>query len=271
MTDDLGDIIQYYDSHKEAEDQRLERHRLEHELTWRYFNKYLPPEGSILEIGAATGRYTVDLAKKGHPVTAVDMSVALLNECRKRVAEAGLNEKVQFVLADARDLGQVIPEKFDVVLLMGPLYHLVVEADRKLALKQAHDRLRERGMLFSSFISRFGILGELMRNTPEWIENQAEVRSVLAEGKDPGDHPHGGFRGYFARTHEAIALHEGAGFETVVLAGVEPGISADDESYNRLEGRQRELWLDLLYEVSTEPSIVGASRHLLYVGRKRNA
>jgi hypothetical protein len=53
-----------------------------------------------------------------------------------------------------------------------------------------------------------------------------------------------------------------------VLAGVEPGISADDESYNRLEGVQRRLWLDLLDEISTEPSILGASRHLLYVGRK---
>jgi hypothetical protein len=49
---------------------------------------------------------------------------------------------------------------------------------------------------------------------------------------------------------------------------VEPAISADDESYNRLEGQQRQLWLDLLYEISAEGSIVGASRHLLYVGRK---
>jgi hypothetical protein len=30
----------------------------------------------------------------------------------------------------------------------------------------------------------------------------------------------------------------------------------------------RELWLDLLQEVGAEASILGASRHLLYVGRK---
>ncbi len=63
-------------------------------------------------------------------------------------------------------------------------------------------------------------------------------------------------------------MHASAGFETITLAAVEPAISADDESYNRLEGRQRELWLDLLYEISTEKSILGASRHMLYVGRK---
>lgn len=52
-------------------------------------------------------------------------------------------------------------------------------------------------------------------------------------------------------------------------AAVEPAISADDESYNNLEGKQRQLWLDLLYELSTESSMISASKHLLYVGRKK--
>jgi hypothetical protein len=49
----------------------------------------------------------------------------------------------------------------------------------------------------------------------------------------------------------------------------EYAISADDESYNRLQGEERRAWLDLLYAVSAEPSIVGASRHLLYIGQNR--
>jgi len=58
------------------------------------------------------------------------------------------------------------------------------------------------------------------------------------------------------------------GFQTLILAGIEPGISADDESYNRLEGKRRQLWLDLLFRISTVPSTLGASRHLLYIGQK---
>jgi hypothetical protein len=54
------------------------------------------------------------------------------------------------------------------------------------------------------------------------------------------------------------------------VVGVEPAISADDESYNKLQGKQRQQWLDLLVEISTEKSIIGASRHLLYIGRKRS-
>ncbi len=269
MIDDVNDIAAYYNSDPEREHCRLEQHQLEYDLTWRYLNQYLPSKGSILEIGAGTGRYTLELARRGYSVTAVDMSAALIEECRKRIVEEGLDKQVRLVVADARDLSQVGEKDFDVILLMGPLYHLVVENDRKAALKEAFDRLRKGGILFSAFISRYGILSDLIKNVPGWIEGQAEVRSVLEEGKSPDDYPRGGFRGYFTQISEIAPLHEALGFETIKVAGVEPAISADDESYNKLEGKQRSLWLDLLVEISTEKTILGASRHLLYIGRKK--
>ncbi len=268
MIDDISDIATYYTTNMEAEHTRLERHPLELELTWRYLNRYLPPQGKILEVGAATGRYTVDLARRGYALTAVDLSAAELEVCRQRVTAEVPGAQAQFVVADARDLSAVTDRDFDAVLLMGPLYHLVELADRQLALGQIASRLKPRGVLFSAFISRFGIMGNLMKNVPEWIEDQAEVRAILELGRDPEHYPPGTFRGYFATAPEIAPLHEAMGFATLTLAGVEPAISADDESYNRLEGKRRQLWLDLLDEVSTEPSTLGASRHLLYVGRK---
>ena len=268
MIDDVSDIAAMYDSDPENEHLRLERHQLEHELTWRFLNRYLPPEGAILEIGAATGIYTLELAKHGYQLTAVDLSENLLEICRQRLADAGLAERVKLVVADARDLSPVVGDDFDAVLLMGPLYHLVVEEDRKTALREAYERLKDGGVIFSGFISRFGIWGDVMKKIPDWIERQSEVRSIIERGRDPEGRPDIRFRGYFATVSEIIPLHEEVGFETLVLAGVEPAISADDESYNRLEGEQRQLWLDLLYKVSTEETIIGASRHLLYVGRK---
>jgi SAM-dependent methyltransferase len=268
MIDDVSDIAAFYNSDPEIERSRLVRHQLEHDLTWRYLDEYLPAHGSILEIGAATGGYTLELARRGYAVTAVDLSTGNLEACKRSLVEAGLRDQVRLVLADARDLGEVTEREFAAVLLMGPLYHLVEEADRKTALKEVADRLRDGGVLFSAFISRFGIMGDLMKNLTDWIENQAQVRSLVEHGHRPEDAPRGGFRGYFAKVSEIAPLHEALGFETLALAGVEPGISADDESYNRLEGEQRRLWLDLLYEISRERSLLGASRHLLYIGRK---
>lgn len=269
MIDDVSDIAAYYNNDPETERGRLERHQLEHDLTWRYLNQYLPSHGSILEIGAATGRYTLELVRRGYSVTAVDLSAGNLEICRRSLVEAGLEGHVRLVQADARDLRMVTEKGFDAVLLMGPLYHLVEEADRKTALKETTDHLREGGILLSAFISRFGVIGDLMKKLPDWIENSGEVRSLLENGRSPEEAPRdGGFRGYFAKVAEIAPLHEAFGFETLALVGVEPAISADDESYNKLQGEQRKMWLDLLYQISTEESMLGASRHLLYIGRK---
>jgi S-adenosylmethionine-dependent methyltransferase len=268
MSDDVSDIARYYNSDPAREHCRLEQHQLEYDLTWRYLDRYLPSRGSILEVGAATGRYTLELAKRGYAITAVDLSAALIERCRENLADQGLEKHVELVVADARDLTQVGGKRFEAVLLMGPLYHLVAKTDRTAALRQAFDRLQEGGILFSSFLSRFGIMGDLIKNNPGWIEEQAEVQSLLACGRRPDDFPRGGFRGYFAERSEIAPLHQAIGFQTITVAGIEPGISADDESYNRLEGKHRRLWLDLFYKMSDEGSIIGASRHLLYIGKK---
>ena len=268
--DDISDIADYYNNDPEREHSRLERHQLEYDMTWRYLTQYLPSQGHILEVGAGTGRYTLELAKRGYRVTVVDLSEKLLEIGRRSISEEGLEKQVQFLLGDARDLSQIIEKDFDAVLVMGPLYHLLEEADRKAALTNAFGRLKEGGILFSSFISRFGIIGDLLRNVPDWIEEQGEVQSILEIGKNPHHIRGSGFRGYFVRFTEVPPLHEEIGFETINIAGIEPGISSEDGDacYNKLQGRQRQLWLDLFYKVSTEPSIIGASRHILYIGRK---
>lgn len=268
MTDDVSDIASFYDQIVTEEDSRLEQHQLEIDLTWRYLTQYLPPEGTILEIGAATGRYTLELCRRGYTVTAVDLSAVLLKEGRRRLAAEGLEKLARFVVADARDLSLVEDRGFDAVLLMGPLYHLIFEEDRLEALRQAADHLRCRGLLFTAFSSRMGILGDMMARVPQWIERREEVRALIDLGRRPDAAPKGGFRGYHVRVSEILPLFDAVGIRTVVLAGVEPAISADDGSYNKLEAPLRRLWLDLLFEVSSDPTTIGASRHLLHVGRK---
>jgi S-adenosylmethionine-dependent methyltransferase len=269
MLDDVSDIQVFYNSEPAREKTRLDRHQLEYDLTWCYLDQYLPSHGSILEIGCATGRYTLELAKRGYQLTAVDISAGLLDDCRKNLIQQGVDQHVRLIEADARDLSKVVDNRFDAVLLMGPLYHLVEESDRKMALRETWDCLREGGIIFSSFISRYGIMGDLLKKIPDWIEDQVEVQALLQSGKRPDDYPRGGFRGYFVQVSEIAPFHEALGFETLKVVGVEPVISADDESYNKLQGEQRKLWLNLLHELSNEISIIGASRHLLYIGRKK--
>lgn len=269
--DDVADIQAFYDRTEEEEEERLTRHQLEWDLTWRHLSAHLPERGEILEVGAATGRYTRELAGRGYRVTAVDLSPRLTEINRSKCEEAGLTGRVRHVVADARDLRALRGARYDAALVMGPLYHLILEDDRRLALRQVHSLLTEGAPLVTAWICRLGILGDLMRQMPHWATLRGEVESVLTLGHDSHEAPKGGFRGYFCRVEELAPLHEAEGFETTLVAAAEPAISADDEAYNRLEGEERRAWLDLLFRVSTEPSLVGGSRHLLYVGHKRGA
>ena len=185
MSDDLSDIAAYYSAEPEKEHQRLENHQLEYELTWRFLEEYLPTSGHLLEIGSATGRYTLELAKRGYQIMAVDLSRQNIAFCRQLLTEAGLADRVQLLVGDARLLREVPKQVFDAILLMGPLYHLVEQPDREMALQAAYDRLRPGGIIFTAFISRHGIWGDLMKNIPEWIEELHDVRSHLEKGKAP--------------------------------------------------------------------------------------
>ena len=259
--DDVSDIREFYNAGWDAEDDRLTRHQLEADLTWRYLDHYLPSRGRLLEVGFGTGFYTFPLAKRGYRITSVDIADEFVARCSAKAEVLGLAERTDFRTGDARTLDGIPRGQFDAVLLMGPLYHLVAETDRTTALKSG-------GVVFSTMISRFGILGDLIRNTPAWIENQEEVRSVVGNGHRPDDAPRGGFRGYFVRYEEVAPMHDRVGFRTLNIAGVEPAIASDGESYNSLKGKQRELWRNLLFEISEEQSIVASSRHILYIGQK---
>jgi S-adenosylmethionine-dependent methyltransferase len=269
--DDITDIREMYNASWEKEDDRLLRHQLEYDITWRYLEKYLPPPGAnILEIGAATGRYTMELARRGYNVLAIDIAAELVTRAKARVDDLGLGNRVEFRVEDIRTCGDVPESSFGAALVMGPLYHLVLQEDRELVLNRVFKFLKPGGVVFSAWISRFGIFGDNMKKMPDLIFKTEIVSSVLEYGCDQELNRcrKDGFRGYYAKADEISPIHEEAGFRTLTVAGVEPAISADDASYNCLEGERRQLWLDLLFKLSAEPSMVASSRHMLYIGEK---
>lgn len=189
-------------------------------------------------------------------------------QCKATANDLDLFDQIDFHVGDARTLRGIPRKAFDAVLPMGPLYHLVLKTDRLVALRSAYACLKSGRVIFSALVSRLGILGYLTRDNPLWIESRKSVWSHIRNGHRSPDAPPGGFCGYFARLDEIAPMHEAVGFHTAQIAGVEPAISADDESFNRLEGSQRDLWLDLLFDVSADQCMVALSRHIVYIGYK---
>lgn len=269
--DDVSDIRDHYQANPEIEADRLNRHPVEFEITMRYFKQHLPRTGAILDIGCGAGSYAVALAKAGYTVTAVDLTPALVHMCSEFAEREGVSSSVRTHVADARDLSFLPDSAFDAVAVMGPLYHLIDRDDRRTAVREAMSKIKPGAPFFSAHVSRIGMLPHVAMRAPEWIEDRNSVASVLSVGHDGVSHPRdGGFRGYFTTIDELQTLHEKLGLETIAVAASDPACLSLDTRLRDLSQAQRELWLDVFYEYSTEPSFRGAWPHLLYVGRKPN-
>ena len=138
----------YYETHNE--DARLtSRHgSVEFLTTVHYIEKYLQKGMKILEIGAGTGRYSHYFAGKGYAVYAVE-----LMECNIDVFRANTRtgENVTVRQGDALDLSFIPDGKYDVVLLLGPMYHLYTDEDKHRAMSEAIRVAKRGGVIFAAY------------------------------------------------------------------------------------------------------------------------
>jgi SAM-dependent methyltransferase len=98
-------------------------------------------DGPILDVGAGTGRVSLDLARRGHAITAVDLDAELLKSLRARAAALGL--EVETICADARSFDL---ERRDFALCIAPMQTVQLlggAAGRVAFLRAAREHLRE--------------------------------------------------------------------------------------------------------------------------------
>lgn len=78
----------------------------------------------VLEIGCGIGTDTVNFARNGARVTAVDLSEKSLEIARQRVHVYGLQDQVTFYRGNAEELNSVAPvEPYDLVYSFGVIHH----------------------------------------------------------------------------------------------------------------------------------------------------
>lgn len=82
-----------------------------------------PPYGSALDLGCGTGRFAVELARRGWQVTGVDVVPKAVSIARERAREAGV--EVRLVEADVANLAaENVGSDFRLVLDFGTVHGL---------------------------------------------------------------------------------------------------------------------------------------------------
>jgi S-adenosylmethionine-dependent methyltransferase len=268
----LDEIEAFYDRNAQNEWDRLDRHRTEFAITLRAFEEHMPPPPlDVLDIGGGPGRYSIALAKRGYKVTLMDLSKRCLEFAKGKALESGI-ELTDYRHGTALDLSTFLDESFGVVVLMGPLYHLLEEDRRLRAIREARRVLKSNGLLFATIITRYAPVRWAAKNEPELVEQE---RKILETGiwrpsldGTPSQARVGFTDSYFANPVEMRQLMESEKFETLDLVACEGVISLIEEKVNELPGPVFDAWVELNYKLSEDPGVHGGAEHLLYVGRK---
>ena len=263
----MSRVEQYYDQTVHDEWNRLDVHRTEFAVTMLALSDFLPPPpASILDIGGGPGRYTIALAQRGYDVTLLDLSEANLAFAREKAAGAGVTVSA-FIHANILALPDLPASSYDAVLLLGPLYHLLAEEERFQAVQQSLRVLKPGGPLFAAFITRFAQFRYAAKHNPTWLPRDQEyIEQLLATGAHtvPGLFTDA----YFAHPEEIVPFMESTGLLTLQLVGCEGAVSRIEEQINQLQGDEWEFWTQMNYRLGQEPTMYGASDHLLYIGQQ---
>ena len=151
--EDNNNVLEYYEKH-ENENERILRCPLEFIRTKDIISRYLPEKPiKIIDLCGASGHYSYWLAQKGHEVHLMDLSERHTNEAKNN--ESKYNTHLASICrGDARDV-KWEDETFDMVLLMGALYHLQEREDRLQCLKETYRILKNGGTAIFAYISRY--------------------------------------------------------------------------------------------------------------------
>jgi SAM-dependent methyltransferase len=264
-------IATFYD--RAPEEARLQQgpFQLEEARTRELIERFAPPPpGTVVDVGGAAGAYALWLAKTGYSVHLVDPVPRLVAEAQGRSAAAE-RPLASCRVGDARSL-DIPGDTADVVLLLGPLYHLTDPRDRARALHEAVRVLKPGGWLFAAGISRWAsALDGLARDLLQDPRFAQIVEQDLRDGqhRNPTDRLDYFTTAYFHRPEELGDEVRAAGLALNGVYGVEgPGWILSDVPERMADTNRRAALLRVARLLETEITVVGSSAHLLAVAQR---
>jgi SAM-dependent methyltransferase len=264
-------IGRYYD--RTPEETRLQQgpFLLEEARTRELIGRFAPPPpATVVDVGGAAGAYALWLAEAGYEVHLIDPVPRLVAEAVRR--SAGATRPLRSCRrGDARAL-DLADGSADVILLLGPLYHLTEAADRARSLQETARVLKPGGWLFAAAISRWAsALDGLARDLFGDPRFAAIVERDLRDGQHRNltDRPDYFTTAYFHRPEELAGEVAATGLVLQQVYGIEgPGWILPDVPARMAAPARRAALLAVARGLETEPALIGCSAHLLAVARR---
>ncbi len=253
-------VIDFYNNYDE--DGRLTRKSRmpEYLNTMKYINKYLFPGARIIEIGAGTGRYSISLAEMGYDVTAVELVPHNIKIMKSKIKS---NHSIKVLEGNACDLTVFKNDSFDIVLLLGPMYHLFNDIDKHKALSEAIRIAKRNGIIFVSYCNNdtsvykffytrriLNFLDKgLIKDDYHTVSSEKEIFELYRKSDIDN----------LMKNYDVTRLH---------FVGVDMLSYLYDNRFDMLNDREFEEYMKFISNLCEREDCVGLSIHMLDIFRK---
>ncbi len=228
-------------------------------------------ECTIVDIGGAAGAYAFWLASQGHNVHLLDPIKLHIEQAKTESKTSGIS-LTEVAIAKAKCL-PFDDQTFDVALLLGPLYHLVIRKSRILALKEAFRVLKDGGILFAAVISRYGsVMDGFFKNLivdPEFV--QIMKRDIKdGQHRNPKRRPGYFTTASFHRPEDFEIELKDSGFSDRQLLVIESILSYIPDFMKKWKNQSfRSVLLDTLKRMESDRTVLGLGGHIMGVARRK--
>lgn len=253
-------VIDFYNNYDE-EGRLLRKSRMpEYLITMKYIEKYLAPGAKIIEIGAGTGRYSIALAEMGYDVTAVELVPRNIEIMKKKIKS---HHNIKICRGNACDMSEFESSSYDIVLLLGPMYHLFTSEDKHKAMSEAVRLAKKNAVIFASYCNNdTSVYKFFYKNVAlKYIE-----KGLIKEDYHTVSAPEEIFELY--RKSDIDKLMERYNVTRLHFVGVDMLSYIFDDKFDDLNDREFEEYMKFLSTLCEREDCVGMSIHLLDVFRK---
>ncbi|MBQ9265386.1 MAG: methyltransferase domain-containing protein [Clostridia bacterium] len=263
MTMEKSHLENYYDQYDEDSRLRSPHGMVEFLTTVKYIEKYLTPGARILEIGAGTGRYSHHFAQRGYAVDAVELvrhNIDVFN------ANTRPGEPVTIRWGNALNLSFIPSDAYDIVLLLGPMYHLYTIDDQKQALKEAIRVCKPGGVIYAAYCGNDATIVQFCFG--RGMMTKEPYRSLI----DPvtfkaSSTPEELFTLY--RKEDIDALMADLPVERLHYVGADMAANYIRDTIDHMDEEMFALFLRYHFTICERADMVGVSHHILDVFRKQ--
>lgn len=253
-------LIEYYN--KFNENKRLDRRHgiVEYTTAMKYIKRYLKKfkNPQIIDIGAGTGKYSIELANMGYNVTAVELVKHNLMTIKKN------STKVNTILGNAINLKKINDNSYDIVILFGPMYHLISDEDKIKALNEAKRIAKPNGYIFIGYyMNEYAIIkhGFMEKKIKESLKNDLVDKNFHITPKNTDLYS-------MVRLEDINKYKNIVGLKRVKILSQDGPTDYIRKYINDLDDEEFSIYINYHLSICERKELLGSSSHILDILKK---